>query len=76
MTRHLDLGCGPVPRNPDQRDELFGVDLSGSAEGGPIRKANLVMQAIAFAEMGFEVIQGLRPTIGRPVAAAAVGALC
>ena len=56
MTRHLDLGCGPVPRNPYQRDELFGVDLSGSADGGPIRKANLVMQAIPFADNSFESV--------------------
>ena len=56
MTRHLDLGCGPVPRNPYQRDELFGVDLSGSADGGPIRKANLVMQPIPFADNSFESV--------------------
>jgi len=35
MSKHLDLGCGTVPRNPYGRDELFGVDLSGSNEGGP-----------------------------------------
>jgi SAM-dependent methyltransferase len=56
MTRHLDLGCGPVPRNPYQRDELFGVDLSGSTDGGPIRRANLVMQAIPFADNSFESV--------------------
>jgi SAM-dependent methyltransferase len=56
MTRHLDLGCGPVPRNPYQRDELFGVDLSGSPDGGPIRRANLVMQPIPFADNSFESV--------------------
>ena len=56
MTRHLDLGCGPVPRNPYQRDELFGVDLSGSVDGGPIRRANLVMQPIPFADNSFESV--------------------
>jgi hypothetical protein len=47
MTRHLDLGCGDRPRNPYRRDELFGVDLNGSADGsGPIRGANLALQPI------------------------------
>lgn len=27
-TRHLDLGCGPVPRDPYQRDGLFGIDIA------------------------------------------------
>ena len=56
MTRHLDLGCGPVPRNPYRRDELFGVDLSGSTDSGPIRRANLVMQAIPFGDDSFESV--------------------
>lgn len=56
MTRHLDLGCGPVPRNPYKRDELFGVDLSGSTDGGPIRRADLAMQPIPFADDSFESV--------------------
>jgi SAM-dependent methyltransferase len=60
MTRHLDLGCGAVPRNPYARDELFGVDLSGSAEGGPdvvqIRRANLVLSPIPFDDQHFDSV--------------------
>lgn len=56
MTRHLDLGCGPVPRNPYGRDELFGVDLSGSAEDGPIRRANLALHPIPFASDSFDSV--------------------
>ncbi|MDO9093928.1 MAG: methyltransferase domain-containing protein [Rubrivivax sp.] len=56
MTRHLDLGCGPVPRNPYRREELFGVDLSVSTDGGPIRRANLVMQPIPFADHSFNSV--------------------
>ena len=56
MTRHLDLGCGPVPRNPYRRDELFGVDLSGSTQEGPIRQANLVLQPIPFDSHSFESV--------------------
>jgi SAM-dependent methyltransferase len=56
MSRHLDLGCGPVPRNPYDRDELFGVDLSGSAEGGPIRRANLALYPIPFDSDSFDSV--------------------
>ena len=52
-TRHLDLGCGNVPRNPYARDELYGVDLSGG-EAGFIRRANLVTQRIPFEDNSFE----------------------
>ncbi len=55
-TRHLDLGCGPMPRNPYRRDELYGVDLAGSAEGGLIRRANLVTQPIPFDGDSFESV--------------------
>ena len=56
-TRHLDLGCGAVPRNPYARDELFGVDLSGDASGGgAVRHANLVTQAIPFATDSFDSV--------------------
>jgi SAM-dependent methyltransferase len=56
MTRHLDLGCGPVPRNPYGRDEMFGVDLSGSPSGGAIRRANLVTQPIPFESDSFDSV--------------------
>jgi len=55
-TRHLDLGCGPVPRNPYQRDVLCGVDLAGTADGGPIRRANLATQPIPFDSDSFESV--------------------
>ena len=56
MSKHLDLGCGPVPRNPYRKDELFGVDLSGSTDGGPIRRANLAMQPIPFPDSSFDSV--------------------
>ena len=55
MTQHLDLGCGAVPRNPYGRDHLFGVDLSGQAQG-PIRRANLVTQTIPFGNDEFDSV--------------------
>jgi SAM-dependent methyltransferase len=56
MTRHLDLGCGPVPRNPYLRDELFGVDLSDRVEGDRVRRANLATQPIPFESDRFDSV--------------------
>jgi len=55
-TRHLDLGCGSVPRNPYGRDALFGVDLSGSTDGGSIRRANLALQPIPWPDDSFDSV--------------------
>jgi SAM-dependent methyltransferase len=55
-TRHLDLGCGSVPRNPYGRDTVFGVDLSGSTDGGSIRRANLALQPIPWPDDSFESV--------------------
>jgi SAM-dependent methyltransferase len=54
-TRHLDLGCGPVPRNPYDRDELFGVDIAPSSDGR-IRAANLAVQPIPFKDRFFDSV--------------------
>ena len=58
MTRHLDLGCGDVPRNPYRRDDVCGVDLRGadSDGGGPIRRANLALQPIPFDDDSFDSV--------------------
>lgn len=57
MSRHLDIGCGHRPRNPYACDELFGIDLAGAAaDSGPIRRANLVLQPIPFADSHFDSV--------------------
>ena len=55
-TRHLDLGCGPVPRNPYQQDELFGVDIAPTENSAQItiRQANLTLQPIPFPDHYFD----------------------
>jgi SAM-dependent methyltransferase len=55
-TRHLDLGCGPVPRNPYQQDELFGVDIEPTENSSQItiRQANLTLQPIPFPDHYFD----------------------
>jgi SAM-dependent methyltransferase len=57
-TRHLDLGCGSVPRNPYSRNELFGVDIGASRKMGiaDIRQANLALQAIPFPNQYFDSV--------------------
>lgn len=56
-TRHLDLGCGPVPRNPYGRDELYGVDLGAAVDpSGRMRRANLALQPIPWPDDSFESV--------------------
>lgn len=55
-TRHLDLGCGPVPRNPYGCDELYGVDLSGAVGEGAIRRANLALEPIPWPDDHFDSV--------------------
>lgn len=55
--RHLDLGCGTIPRNPYGRSALFGVDIrrleaTASAEF-EFAAANLSFEPIPFADAQF-----------------------
>lgn len=54
-SRHLDLGCGDVPRNPYGRDELFGVDIAPGRDGRT-RGANLAVQPIPFENQFFDSV--------------------
>lgn len=55
-TRHLDLGCGGTPRNPYRRDELHGIDIALPAQpgAGEIRRANLALEPIPYADNSFD----------------------
>lgn len=53
MTRTLDLGCGGNPRNPFGADEVFGVDVRDDL-GAQIRRADLAVEPIPFADESFE----------------------
>jgi hypothetical protein len=55
MTKTLDLGCGPSPRNPFHADELFGVDVRENLSG-TIRSADLVKEPIPFADQYFDYV--------------------
>ncbi len=57
-SRHLDLGCGPVPRNPYRRAQLFGIDIAPrvTESGAQIQAGNLALQGIAFPDSHFQSV--------------------
>jgi len=55
MTRHLDLGCGPNPKNPYGFDELWGIDIRASgADESKIITADLLLESIPFPDDYFD----------------------
>jgi SAM-dependent methyltransferase len=58
MSKHLDLGCGPVPRNPYGRERVFGVDLSPtpSQAAFEVRSANLAIDPIPYDDDSFDSV--------------------
>ena len=57
-SRHLDIGCGAVPRNPYGRDEVHAVDLAAPAGQDParFRRANLALEPIPFGDSTFDSV--------------------
>ena len=57
-TRHLDLGCGPAPRNPYAADELYALDLRRPEGFDPARFAcaNLVLEPIPYPDGHFDSV--------------------
>ncbi|MES2226299.1 MAG: class I SAM-dependent methyltransferase [Pseudomonadota bacterium] len=58
VTRHLDLGCGPCPRNPYGRDEAHAVDLALPEDLDPqrFRRANLSVEPIPHPDSSFDSV--------------------
>lgn len=53
---HLDLGCGPIPRNPYGRAHLRGIDIrrpDNAPAGVDVRVANLIVEPIPFPDNQF-----------------------
>ena len=48
-TKTLDLGCGPIIRNPYNAELVYGIDLVGDKTKN-IKKADLVTQPIPFKD--------------------------
>lgn len=55
MTRSLDLGCGPSPKNFFNADEVFGVDVRPDL-GERILAADLVVDPIPFDSAFFDYV--------------------
>jgi SAM-dependent methyltransferase len=57
-TRHLDMGCGPAPRNPYGQAELHAVDLviPAGADPGRFRRANLSLEPIPAPDSTFDSV--------------------
>lgn len=58
-TSHLDLGCGPVPRNPYHRERLVGIDVqpAGVAPAGvQYVQGNFVIEPLPFADNSFDSV--------------------
>lgn len=57
MTKTLDLGCGPNPKNPFNAQEVFGVDLAKSKDANPnISIADLAIEPIPFQNEIFDFV--------------------
>jgi SAM-dependent methyltransferase len=57
-TTHLDLGCGPKPRNPYHHDEVHAVDLviPDGMDLQRFRRANLSLEPIPHPDSSFDSI--------------------
>jgi SAM-dependent methyltransferase len=57
MSKTLDLGCGPNPKNPLNADEVFGIDIIDF--GNPnIKVADLAIDPIPFDDNTFDYVSG------------------
>ena len=52
FARHLDLGCGTVPRNPYGKPELYGIDIRPlpNLVDVEFKVANLTLEAIPYPD--------------------------
>jgi SAM-dependent methyltransferase len=55
MSRSLDIGCGPSPKNPFNADEVFGIDVREDLDAN-IKCADLVIEPIPFEDGFFDFV--------------------
>jgi len=58
MSKTLDLGCGPNPRNPFFANEVFGVDIN-NFQNQNIMVADLAVAPIPFEDNFFDFVTGI-----------------
>ncbi|MEW6719770.1 MAG: class I SAM-dependent methyltransferase [Thermodesulfobacteriota bacterium] len=58
-TRHLDIGCGNLARNPYRRDRVYGLDIMETVESPRFHEyaqANLAVDRIPFEDGFFDSV--------------------
>lgn len=57
-TRHLDIGCGGIARNPYRADEAHGIDISlpAGADARRFKRANLSLEPIPHSDSSFDSV--------------------
>mgnify|MGYP002347129988 CR=1 FL=1 len=58
IDHHLDIGCGRTPRNPYNRDRLWGVDLEGApvSPNCKVLPCNVVLEDLPFEDGFFDSV--------------------
>lgn len=54
-TKTLDIGCGAVPKNPFNAEEVHGIDVRDDLERN-IKRADLVIEPIPYPDEFFEFV--------------------
>lgn len=56
-SRHLDIGCGKIPRNPFECDELHGIDVMDmQLVDCAYRRVNVVTEKLPYIDSYFDSI--------------------
>jgi len=58
MTKTLDLGCGPNPRNPFFAENVYGIDIN-NFQNPNIMVADLAIEPIPFESDYFDFVTGV-----------------
>jgi SAM-dependent methyltransferase len=55
MTKALDIGCGPIPKNTFNADEVYGVDIREDIDSN-IKHADLSIESIPYENAYFDYV--------------------
>ncbi len=56
-TQHLDIGCGRIPRNPFNQEELHGIDVMDLQTNKCIyKKVNVVVEKLPYKDNSFDSV--------------------
>ncbi len=56
-SRHLDIGCGRIPRNPFNHEELHGIDVMDlQTDACRYQKVNVVLEKLPYEDNFFDAV--------------------